>query len=393
MRFPPTLLLLPLLLSACRTEETALPQTPARLPAVAAAEERLLDAGEFARARGLSVERTFSGAGATLRGQGRELICRAGLRSALVDGDPVRLGRPVEEHEGRLLLPEILVDAADRAWHSRPPAPPVAALSTPSPLPSAPRPAGNDLSGRLRIVLDPGHGGDILTGARGANGSYEKDVNLDIAKKLQELLEARGMEVILLREDDRAFYLPTLARASYRTSGEKFNTLQKADLEERVRIANRTRPDLFVSIHANWAASAEAEGFEVYYPRPTDQPAPPTRKGKSRRAAFDWSVYGAETSRILDRMALGTREEARWKDSRALAEAVRGALHGAIPAPDRGARMADFKVIRESEVPAILVETGFLSNPEEEKSLNAASYQRRVAEALADGIDRYLSKR
>ncbi len=394
MRRTALLLLLPLLSTACRTEPEptdAMTETQAFIPATPAPQELLVDAGEFARARNLRMELTFSGAGATFRDRdpgksGRDLICRAGMRTALVNGTPVRLARTVEERDGRLLLPGLLVEAADRAWGSRPPSSPaMTARTAPGPVePRAdrPRPTGS------LVVLDPGHGG-CLTGARGvSSGTWEKEITLDIAKELRGILESRGIQVVLLREDDRVFFPPSMAGAG--------NLKQvQADLAERVRMTNSARPDLFVSIHANWAASgADPEGFEVYYPRNPAAPVPPQpRRGKARKAPFDWSAYGAETSRVLDRMAKGNREEVRWKDSRDLAEAVRSSLHGALSTPDRGIRMADFKVIRESEVPAILVETGFLSNPQEDRRLNSPIYQRRVAEAMAGGIERFLSTR
>ncbi len=357
-------------LSGCGSSSQASLPMPAPRPPAARVPE-YSSAQDCARRWGMSLRQEADSRRAILSNASRELVCCVGLRSALVDGVPMRLEYPAEMRNGQLMLPVPLVTAAERAWAARP-------------APEAPARADAAIP-PFRIVIDPGHGG-VLTGAQGVAGTLEKDVNLAISKELKALLEAKGVEVVLLRDHDRGFYHPSLAEAPYRDQ-------QKSDLDERVRLANLARPDLFVSIHANWAPSADAEGFEVYYPRsPGDLPSPPAAR-TPKRSPFDWSAYGSETPRILDRLAGGDREDGRWRACRDLAETARRALRGALSTPDRGARQADHVVTRKSAVPAILVEAGFLSNPDEERRLTSPDYQKRIAQALADAILQYQAKR
>ena len=364
-------------LTACRQESTTPAEflRPSRATPPATVEYR--DAERCAREWGLRLCYVPGSERATFSDNARDLICGPGMKSALIDGASLRLPAPVELRHGQLMLPMPLVIAAEKAWAGRP--------RTESPEPKASPVAEPVRAPRYRIVVDAGHGG-CLTGAQGSSGTWEKTVNLSIARQLKELLTDRGAEVVLLRDGDCAFFQPALASASYHEQ-------QKADLTERVRLANLARPDLFVSIHANWAPSADAEGFEVYYPRPASVPPPPLPSRRTRRRPFDWSAYGADTGRVLNRLANADGEEARERESRSLAESVRCALKGALSCPDRGARPADFKVIRGSCAPAILVETGFLSSPNEERRLGTPAYQKRVAEALADGIERFIASR
>ena len=364
-----------LLLAGCGSTVPVRPSaTPAALPAPKVVE--YLSAESCAKGWGLKFRWEAETRRATVSGPDRELVCCAGMRSALLDGVPVRLEAPAEMRDGRLMIPSGLSSEATRAWALRPAIAP--AIEAPKGLPVAPT--------GPRVVVDAGHGGS-LTGAQGAGGSYEKDVNLAIASRLAETLRAEGMDVVVTRDSDRAFYPSSLANGSYHEQ-------QKSDLNERVRLANGARPDLFVSIHANWAPSPDAEGFEVYYPRPPlSEPPPVAVKGKAKRKSpFDhWSAYGNDTANVIRRLSSGDREEDRWKDSRDLAEAVRRAMRSDLSTPDRGARQADHVVTRSSAAPAILVETGFLSSPDEEKRLNSPEYQKRVAQAVAEGVKRYLA--
>ena len=364
-----------LLLAGCGSTASVRPTSTAAIPAPKAVE--YLSAESCAKDWGLKFRWEAEVRRATVSGPDRELVCCAGMRSALLDGVPVRLEAPAELRAGRLMIPASLSTDAKRAWALRP-APPSVAEAPKAlllPVPSGPR-----------VVVDAGHGG-VLTGAQGVSGTWEKTVTLAIASRLAEDLKASGMDVTVLRDMDRDFFPASMANASYHEQ-------QKSDLNERVRLANGARPDLFVSIHANWAPSPDAEGFEVYYPRaPLSEPPPVAMaRGKARRKSpFDWSVYGSDTANVIRRMSGGDREEDRWKDSRDLAECVRHSLHAGLSTPDRGARQADHVVTRSSTAPAILVETGFLSNPDEERRLNSPEYQKRVAAAVAQGVKRFLA--
>ena len=203
---------------------------------------------------------------------------------------------------------------APRAWALRP-------QPLPEPPKAAPAPSGP------RVVVDPGHGG-VLTGAQGANGPNEKDVNLAIAFRLAEALKSEGMDVIVTRDTDRAFFPASLANASYHEQ-------QKSDLGERTRQANGERPDLFISIHANWAPTPDAEGFEVYYPA-TRHPAP--AHPPLEALPFDWSAYGNDAPRSWPPLGRGPRGQP--LETAGLAECVRKSMRRPLP-PDRGARQAD----------------------------------------------------
>ena len=183
------------------------------------------------------------------------------------------------------------------------------------------------------IVIDPGHasiqpGGWSDPGAVGPNNVYEKDVVLDIAYKVKEKLEAKGANVLLTRTGDTSL---TLAG--------------------RAEVANNNNADAFVSIHTNANVSRSINGTSTYY-------------------------YGGVPG----------QSEARKK----LASAVQKELVNAIQRRDIGVLTANFAVLRFTQVPSILVETAFISNYEEEKLLADAGFRAKIAEGIANGIERYF---
>jgi len=215
------------------------------------------------------------------------------------------------------------------------------------------------------VVVDPGHGGDNL-GSVGPGGLTEKEVNLDIAKKLKRELEAAGLEVFLTRSDD--VFLP---------------------IERRTEIANSVEADLFISIHANGYEASEARGFEVYFLSPAL-----TGEEKSVAAAEN---AGADLSSF---MAADAGEEVTfilWDaaqnefivESSDLAQFVDEQMSLRLDIPNRGVRQADFVVLTGAYLPAILVETAFITNPAEEALLGDEDFQQAVAEAVAAGVLRF----
>ena len=201
--------------------------------------------------------------------------------------------------------------------------------------------------GYRRIMLDPGHGGSD-PGARGATGVLEKDVVLAVAQYAAKLLEAAGYEVRLTRPDDRSVSLP-----------------------ERVRLASEWPADLFVSIHLNSAANTAARGTEVFVLSAGD------RRSTSDRG--DGPFPAARPANQFD----GANQ--------LLAHALQRRITNSMALEDRGIRRARFQVLREAVSPAILIEGGFLSNPEEARKLASTDYQQRMAEAIVLGIQDYLS--
>ncbi len=223
---------------------------------------------------------------------------------------------------------------------------------------------GGSLSS-FRIVIDPGHGGSE-SGAVGPGGTLEKDVTLAIARQLAADLKARTRaQVSLTRTTDRTL-----------------------SLDARNAIAVSRKADLFISIHANAAEEPGQSGFETYYlNNATDEAAARLARRENRSAQKKLS----QVEHIISTMLMNYDTE----ESQALAEDVQGTLKARLgkvnkKARDRGVRSALFYVLVGAKCPAILVETSFISNPREEKLLRSGRYQSDVADAIGDGVSRYL---
>jgi len=204
----------------------------------------------------------------------------------------------------------------------------------------------------LRIVtLDPGHGG-TETGAEGHGGSVEKNVVLSIARRFRKILQERlGVRVILTRDGDR-----------------------ELSLDERAAIANTNKSNLFVSIHADASTRQNARGSSVYflsYSSTVQNPA----------------AGGGDLDFILWDMAQASHLSQSSKLAEILQEELRAITGG--ERINRGIKQNKFRVLKGATMPAVLVEVGFISNPDEEKLLTSADYQDKLAEALYRGILRY----
>ena len=218
-----------------------------------------------------------------------------------------------------------------------------------------------------RIVVDAGHGGRD-TGAIGPRGMREKDLALAIAKKVAGRLKALGFQVILTRKSD-VF----------------------VSLDERTRIANEARADLFISIHCNAARKRRLQGIETWTLNVTSD------RYAARLAAFE----NAEADRTVSDLRLiladlATRANA--SDARDLAVSVQSSLvrtlRGRVgPVRDHGVKQALFYVLLGTRMPSILVETGFISNPAEEARLKSARFQDGTAEAIARGVKEFVESR
>ncbi|WP_018971135.1 N-acetylmuramoyl-L-alanine amidase family protein [Rubritalea marina] len=237
------------------------------------------------------------------------------------------LTNPVVEHSGRMLVSQIdlskLIDPVLR--------------------PSYIGRAGNFTT----VVLDPGHGGKDA-GARNQYGR-ESTYNLNVARKVRDILTAQGFKVIMTRESDR--YLT---------------------LQQRVNIANRYRNAIFISIHFNAGGRRKARGIETF----TLSPQGVAHYGRSVRAS-DHKLQNGN-----------------YHDSANIALAT--AIHGrtlqqtkSVKIPDRGIKRARYSVLTSVKHPAILLEGGFMSHPVEARIIHSPSYQYRVARGIAEGIMRY----
>jgi N-acetylmuramoyl-L-alanine amidase len=215
-----------------------------------------------------------------------------------------------------------------------------------------------------RVVIDPGHGGQN-DGATGAKGLVEKDLVLDVSLRLGKLVAERlGAEVIYTRSDDT--FVP---------------------LEARTALANDKKADLFLSIHANWSPSPEAAGIETYYLNFTDSPAALALAGREN-ATSQKSVF--ELHDLIEKISLHDK----LGESREFASRIQSSLYALSsrtnPAEkNRGVRRAPFVVLIGANMPSVLAEIGFLSNPKEEALLRKPDYRQKIAEALFKGVSRY----
>ncbi|HET9301102.1 MAG TPA: N-acetylmuramoyl-L-alanine amidase [Candidatus Polarisedimenticolaceae bacterium] len=209
------------------------------------------------------------------------------------------------------------------------------------------------------IVLDPGHGG-VETGAVGPGGVQEKEVVLDLARRLQAVLQREpGVAVVLTRDEDRQ-----VAR------------------DERTAIANQNRAELFVSLHLNSSPAKGAAGAETYFlsAEATDDEA---RALAGMENVVQTAAGGGQT---LDLILWDLAQNQYLAESGRLAQAVQRELNELAGTKDRGVRQAPFTVLMGATMPAILVELGFVSNSAEEARLKDSAYRDRIVEALARAI-------
>ena len=236
------------------------------------------------------------------------------------------------------------------------------------PKPGVDKPA--PLTRMITIALDPGHGGED-PGAVGRAGSYEKNVVLAIARRLKARLEAQpNMRVMLTRDGD--YFVP---------------------LHVRVQKARKVQADLFVSIHADAFVEARARGSSVFAL---------SEKGASSSAAR-WLANKENAADLIGGVNINTKDAqlasvlldlsttAQISDSIKLAKAVLGEIGGINRLHKNAVEQAGFAVLKAPDIPSILIETAFISNPEEEAKLNDEGYQQQLAEAILKGIQRYFA--
>ncbi len=236
-----------------------------------------------------------------------------------VNGDRLPAGGRIEPSGGAMFVPvELASRIRPRLRHARP-----HVARTLSPVPTQKKWIAT-------VVLDAGHGGKD-PGAMSPAGDHEADIVLDVVRRTASLLQDRGVKVLLTRDDDTF-----------------------VELDDRVSFANRHRPELFVSVHADSAHNTKARGFTVFVPRRESETSPSQRLGD----------------------ALARRLEA-------------------VAAVSRGVRRHELnlRVLENTRVSAVLVELGFMSNAQERALLLQPAYRKRLAAALADGIETHLAAR
>jgi N-acetylmuramoyl-L-alanine amidase len=231
------------------------------------------------------------------------------------------------------------------------PAPPTPADPLPMPVPS---------TGLRTIVIDPGHGGDEQ-GARGPGGALEKDITLQVARRLRTMIESRlGLRVFLTRDDDR-----TMA------------------LDDRSAFANSQKADAFISIHANAALRPAMKGAEVYYLSVDRADAEARRLAESPETVLP--TLGGGT-RAIDLILWETAQARYLEQSSTLANLIEQSLRARVEMSPRAVQQAPFRVLVGATMPAVLVEIGYISNPEQEQALSSGAYQDQVVQSLFDAL-------
>jgi len=190
---------------------------------------------------------------------------------------------------------------------------------------------------KYKVVIDSGHGG-IDPGKVGVNGAYEKDINLAIALFLKGVLEDNDCEVVMTRETDTGLY------------NEDDKRKKAADLRKRVELMNSENPDAIVSIHQNSFTKESSKGAQVFYQASSEE--------------------GKKFADIMQAQLASDLDESNKR----------------VAKPN-----ADYYILKNSKGVAIIVECGFLSNPQEAQMLVSSDYQKKVAEAVAKGILSYLA--
>ena len=268
---------------------------------------------------------SWRGSQITLTNRTARLVVEKDSRTVVINGVNVTLSFPVAVDKGQFLIAPLDLSKAIE------------------PLVFAPKFAGRKI---FTIVLDPGHGGKD-PGNRVA-GRNEKTATLALAGELRDQLAAAGFKVVLTRTKD------------------KF-----VELAERPDLANRQRADLFVSLHFNATESGknEVSGPETYCITPVG--------AASSNAEGKGANYGATPANVVEKKSL------------LLAYLVQKALVKNLEVDDRGVRRARFAVLRDAEMPAILVESGYMTHPVEGKKIFDAGYRRQLAAAIVKGIVNY----
>ena len=251
-------------------------------------------------------------------------------------------------------------------------APPAASAVTPNstPAPNAPAPAAPQMVRLITVAIDAGHGGED-PGAKGRSGTYEKHITLAIARKLKKLVDAEpNMRGVLIRDGD--YYIA---------------------LANRVQRARKIQADLFVSIHADAFTKPHARGSSVFAlsERGATSALAAMLARKENEADLIGGVNFDVDDPLVKQVLLDLSQTATINDSLKLAKSVLGELGGINTLHKPHVEQAGFAVLKAPDIPSILVETAFLTNPEEERKLKDDKYQDKMAQAILEGIRKYFA--
>jgi N-acetylmuramoyl-L-alanine amidase len=235
---------------------------------------------------------------------------------------------------------------------------------------------GRQAPGIHTIVIDPGHG-NVETGAIGPGGVQEKDLTLEFARNLAGKLGRLGVQTLLTRTDD-----------------------SRVDLDARAAVANQNKADLFISIHLNSSLGGGAFGTETYFlsPQASDPRAArsaaaensaPAAAATTAPGAPGAPAAAAAEQQDVDLILWDLAQSHHLAESQRFANMIQAELNETLQIKDRGVKQAPFRVLKGATMPAVLVELGFISNPEEEKKLQDPAYRDQLVEALVRAVARY----
>lgn len=285
----------------------------------------------------------------TFTSQGVPAKVLVGSKLVLIGGKRVMLDATIQRRDNSIVVPPDFIAKVFEQTD--------AAVSVLTPAPS--------MAGKYRtIMVDAGHGGKD-PGAIGLSGAVEKDIVFDIARRLRTGLQEMGFQVLMTRDSD------------------EFISLQK-----RTELASRSDADIFVSIHANATRSRKIKGLEIYYSRALD-PASDLSQHRTNERSFlerlDISGEKAVPKRIVSDMM----QERKLQESVILADHLIRKTAENVNASNRGSRKSGFFVVKNTLIPAILFEVGYVSNAAEAKLLQTEEYRQKIADAIAESIREY----
>lgn len=245
------------------------------------------------------------------------------------------------------------------------PATPIVSVAVPESKATEPVPAA-PVHAIRRILVDAGHGGKD-PGALGTRGTMEKTINLWMARELAEELRAKDFEVLLTRTDDT--FIP---------------------LGDRTALANKYKADLFISLHCNASLTPSLNGFEIYFL--SENASNPHAEAVARLENAALELEGKKPSSAVQSVLQSLAKNAMLNRSAQLGALINREVTGQLSQVDLGVKQAAFYVLRGAQMPAVLVELGFLTNRKEERLLLNESYRRKLSGAIAKSILEYDRK-
>jgi N-acetylmuramoyl-L-alanine amidase len=243
------------------------------------------------------------------------------------------------------------------------------AVEAPTIEPAAPPPPAR---AAITIVLDPGHGGGE-TGAVGPGGLQEKEVTLQIARRLAAAIpKVVSSRIVLTRDSDSAI-----------------------SLDDRTSLANHEKANLFLSLHANSSRATGVHGSETYYLslEASDRLSQEVASRENQSPSGQLPPGAEPQNPDLDFILWDLAQSAHINESSRLAEAIQTQLNVVSKTENRGIKQAPFRVLSGAAMPAVLVEVGFISHPDEEKQLRSAAFQESVAGAIAKAVGDFFARR